>query len=239
MSFYSVGNILKCTPLPASAGFNIEITAKEAHGGILILPEGASFTRMRAEDEFIRSVRDIRAWIARVEEVYPGDQPFTVVTGHVKAKSWGIAAILPTTSHRKPCFNFLVAPPSSSSSSDASYWWQNYDSGSCHSGSVPSPALDNQCLFVRGFRIAKRKAFFLRRTVTERSSPTDRVSSATMLGRSSISHSTSSERQSARMLPANHLEEQARVTAVDQEIPPRNRVGDMECIPFQIIYIYI
>lgn len=80
-----------------------------------------------------------------------------LVTGVVKCNSWSIATILKSSRAHTGNVSLSLSPIASGSvSASPSHSWREYLHTMCHSGPEPPSENENQCLFIRGYRIMKQ-----------------------------------------------------------------------------------
>ncbi|KAF9011206.1 hypothetical protein BDQ17DRAFT_871896 [Cyathus striatus] len=135
----------------------------EDSGAILFMPYGAS-------EEDYKYERNLKDFIAKNAETWYratlqsgrdiDRHSLYLVTGCIKANSWGIATFRGTTSKRQ---SVLVIGESADPKDPAYIWKKSVKISSARTGPRPDSAIDiesklpdteNQCLFLRGFKIS-------------------------------------------------------------------------------------
>ena len=108
------------------------------------------------ESRFLRAIGSTKAWFKYASE--ERERRFTsliLVTGVIKCKSWNVAAISNSSrSHSGKLSLSLVSTVTGSLS--ASHYWRNNPSNMCRSGPHTPSLNENQCVFIRGYRVMKQ-----------------------------------------------------------------------------------
>ena len=102
---------------------------------------------------FVRSIENIRSWFNHATARDRIFTSLTLVTGHIKTKSWGVAAISNESNMGSISLNFSLTGGEGSIS--ASHSWQGYSPWMCNSGPRPPSCRRNQCVFIMGYKITK------------------------------------------------------------------------------------
>lgn len=122
----------------------------------MVAPDGATLTEVLEEERFLRSIESVGNWFKyAAEERHRRFKSLILVTGVVKCRSWSVAAIS-TSSRAQSGKVALSLMPSASGTLTASHSWREYIPTMCHSGPKPPSQAENQCVFVRGYRIMKQ-----------------------------------------------------------------------------------
>jgi hypothetical protein len=119
-----------------------------------VLPEGATCTIAKSAARFVRSIENVRSWFnhaAARDRIFTS---LTLITGHIKTNSWGVAAISNELNMGSISLNFSLTGGEGSIS--ASHSWQGYSPWMCNSGPRPPSCRRNQCVFIMGYKITKR-----------------------------------------------------------------------------------
>lgn len=120
-----------------------------------MLPDGASATFAKSEARFLRSIENAHSWFEHAEERDRVERSLILVTGHVKSRSWGVAAIANTARAGSVSLNFSLSEAVGSSLS-GSHSWQGYSPWMCNTGPRTPSRRSNQCVFLTGFKITRR-----------------------------------------------------------------------------------
>jgi hypothetical protein len=144
------------TPLPVAGELGWTFECSSQRGAVAVTPGGATLTEVLEEERFLRSIDSIKGWFQyAAEERYRRFTSLTLVTGVIKCNSWNVAAIS-NTSHTKSGKVSLCLVPAASGTLSISHSWREYRSNMCNSGPDPPSHTENQCVFVRGYRIMKQ-----------------------------------------------------------------------------------
>ncbi|KAJ7039346.1 hypothetical protein C8F04DRAFT_305523, partial [Mycena alexandri] len=147
---------------PLGAGAVVEISTASQTAAVLLLPDGASRTNLRPRRIFRDyALKHGQRWYAFVNGdldrmVENGD--LYLVTGVDKCSSWSLAAI---ENEAEGCGLSLKLKAASVGSASASCAWE-WECASCFANSGPRRRpeeeswTDNQCVFLRGFKVAIR-----------------------------------------------------------------------------------
>ncbi|KAL1676975.1 hypothetical protein EV122DRAFT_291440 [Schizophyllum commune] len=162
---------------PAGAGFGIEFSVGQDEGAILALPQGGSRRDAKQRRAYeVQIQRHGREWYTYVREtlgwtIDNGD--LYLVTGVDKAATWGALAFRDTQRSHDVCFQF-TATPVANAALRHQYQWRHLTSQSARQG--PDAAVlmygdggapaENQCVFVRGYKIMIRRELWPRRRAT-------------------------------------------------------------------------
>jgi hypothetical protein len=122
----------------------------------MVAPDGATLTEVLEEERFLRSIESVGRWFKyAAEERHRRFKSLILVTGVIKCRSWSVAAISNTSraSSGKVAFSLM---PAASGTLTASHSWRECIPTMCHSGPKPPSQTENQCVFVRGYRIMKQ-----------------------------------------------------------------------------------
>jgi hypothetical protein len=125
----------------------------------MVAPDGATLTEVLEEERFLRSIETVGNWFKyAAEERHRRFKSLTLVTGVIKCRSWSVAAISNSSrgSSGKVAFSLM---PAASGTLMASHSWRECLPTMCHSGPKPPSQTENQCVFVRGYRIMKQDPF--------------------------------------------------------------------------------
>jgi hypothetical protein len=145
-------------PARSSTGFSFRCFTTE--GAILALPDGASREDFRGIARFREyAAQNAESWYkyvngSRCRDAENGS--IYLVTGCDKTKSWGVASF----SDISGSFNLTFVPAvAGGGNTNNSFAWEHASSASTNSGPVPIEYVDgdrpqNQCTFIRGFKIS-------------------------------------------------------------------------------------
>lgn len=123
-------------------------------------------TIANCERRFSVAIENVLSWFQHAAERDRVANSLTLVTGHVKSKSWGVAAIANSSRASSASLTFSFGGTMGTSLS-VSHSWRGYSPWMYNTGpQTPSRNL-NQCLFIRGFRIMKRGKLSPLRFVSE------------------------------------------------------------------------
>ncbi|KAI5899405.1 uncharacterized protein SCHCODRAFT_02682424 [Schizophyllum commune H4-8] len=165
------------TIVPAGAGFGIEFSVGKDEGAILALPRGGSRRDARQRrayeiqiqrhgQEWYTYVRDTLGWMIDNGDLY-------LVTGVDKAATWGALAFRDTQRSREVSFQF-TATPVANAALRHQYQWRHITSQSARQGPDAGVQMydddgepaENQCVFVRGYKIMLRRELWSRTRAT-------------------------------------------------------------------------
>jgi hypothetical protein len=131
-----------------------------SEGAILTLPDGASREDCREIARFREyAAQHAESWYKYVNGSRgrdAGNGSIYLVTGYDKSKSWGVASF----SDVSGSFNLTFIPsPDEGGNTNYTFAWEHASSTSTNSGPVPIEYFDgdrpeNQCTFIRGFKIS-------------------------------------------------------------------------------------
>lgn len=113
-------------------------------------------TEALEEQQFLHSIESINSWFKyAAEKRHRQFKSLILVTGAIKCKSWSVAAIsnAECTNSGKVSISLLSAANGTLS---ASHFWREYRSHMCHSGPDSPSHTENQCVFIRGYRIMRQ-----------------------------------------------------------------------------------
>jgi hypothetical protein len=146
---YSADNSTRAS---TNIGAGIEFTCSTDKSAILVLPDGASNTNLKQPGKFLNLLTDDVAlrWLEAT-----GSSSLTLVTGCVKSRSWGVAAVSNTSRQASVSLNFSAAKVGGQFT--GSYSWQSSSGGHYRAGPKPPSNINNQCVFVRGFKVSSRR----------------------------------------------------------------------------------
>jgi hypothetical protein len=154
------------TPVGAGieAGWTFECSSQQ--GAVMVAPAGATLIEVLEEERFLRSIESVGSWFKyAAEERRRRFRSLILVTGVIKCRSWSVAAIS-NSSRANSGKVVLSLLPAASGTLIASHSWREYLPTMGHSGPKPSSQADNQCVFIRGYRIMKQDPILrLARTV--------------------------------------------------------------------------
>ncbi|TFK40123.1 hypothetical protein BDQ12DRAFT_734142 [Crucibulum laeve] len=130
-------------------------------GALLSLPDGASREDLKNEGHLAEYISANAEWWYEYAKNIAGRSidrnSLYLVTGYMKSKSWGIATYNPCPSERTNVFEFGKSP----FPDGPRYIWKQSNGGTARSGPCPDTEMEdssvpllNQCLFLRGFKIA-------------------------------------------------------------------------------------
>lgn len=124
----------------------------------MVAPSGAILLEACEEQRFLRAITNIDLWVKYAEDRNRNFDTLTLVTGVVKCSQWHIAAI--SNRSRAHSGNISLSLPSQGvgGTLSMSHSWNEYLPEMCHSGPEPPSETNNQCLFIRGYRILKRSS---------------------------------------------------------------------------------
>jgi hypothetical protein len=106
-------------------------------------------------ERFLKHLSDVKSWFAYAIDVcYRKCDSLILVTGVVKCKSWIIAAFNDYSREHSGNLSLSLNPVGSGSAS-ASHSWHQYRPTMSRSGPLLPTGTENQCLYVRGYRIMR------------------------------------------------------------------------------------
>jgi hypothetical protein len=139
-------------PVGIGAGINFACTCEK--GAILVLPDGAFREDLRRLEKFRHAAEhNAMAWYGHARNCGLNPESLYLVTGCVKTSSWGVASILNASEERSACLKFTAASVAEASAS-YSYLWETYSPVDVRNGPKPPSEVQNQCVFLRGFKIS-------------------------------------------------------------------------------------
>jgi len=153
--------------MPIGLGVGFQLTSSSKEGAVLLLPDGASRHDARRRQAFREyALRHAKSWYEFVNgtrgmEVANGS--LYLVTGCDKASSWGVASFSNKSREGQVSLKFTAVQAAGVS---VSWDWQCEEFGSVSIRSGPkrinddSPRPQNQCVFIRGFRVMIREGPF-------------------------------------------------------------------------------
>ncbi|KAL1712111.1 hypothetical protein EV715DRAFT_297385 [Schizophyllum commune] len=160
--------------VPAGAEFGVEFSVEKEEGAILALPQGGSRrdaqnlkeyeTQIRRHaKEWYEYVRETRGWKIDNGDLY-------LITGMDKALSWGALAFRDAQRSHEASFRFTTIA-AASTGLRLQYQWRHLTSQSARQGpdaralicGVDGTPVENQCVFIRGYKIMIRREFWPRR----------------------------------------------------------------------------
>lgn len=136
------------------AGINFDFSSQE--GAVLVLPDGASREDLHEymKQDFYNRLTDeiVLQWLefARAPSI-------VLVTGWAKSRSWAVAAVSNSSKDRSMSLKFSAVK--ASGGFFASFRWESSSPGHVRAGPSTPSVTDNQCIFLRGFRLSSRKSF--------------------------------------------------------------------------------
>jgi hypothetical protein len=143
-------------PLEAGASWQFECSSQK--GAVAVAPNGAISVDTPEEKRFLKCLDKIPDWFDYAENIRErtlDNNSLTLVTGVVKCSMWGVAALLNSSSSNGGQLSLSLTPAVSVDAS-SSHSWSNYQPTMCGSGPKPRSEINNQCLFIRGYRIMKQ-----------------------------------------------------------------------------------
>lgn len=153
--------------LHAGIGAGIHFTCSSSQGAILLLPDGASRVDLRNLKKFrSHAAKNALAWYEYVNgslgrEAANGS--LYLVTGCDKATSWGVASFSHASKESGVSLKFTAAKLVEGSASYA-YSWETYSPAAVRTGpkrgTVAHDQPQNQCAFIRGFKLSVREGVF-------------------------------------------------------------------------------
>ncbi|KAF9078140.1 hypothetical protein BDP27DRAFT_346464 [Rhodocollybia butyracea] len=152
MSFQPTQEHIQGVPYEVGAGLSFDCRSPE--GALLILPEGGKSIDHRDVGKFLQYAKDYaKAWFyyTNASPHQSGAQSLYLITGCDKTRAWGVA-----------CFRDAVydvhlefIPRTVENDARPIYWFSREDYAAARSGA--DDEFKNQCVFLRGFKIALRK----------------------------------------------------------------------------------
>jgi hypothetical protein len=144
------------SPLPLNVGIGWNIECSSQRGAVVVAPEGATLIEAIEEQRFLRCIESAKGWFQHAKDnenrVF---NSLILVTGVIKCKSWTVAAILNSSHTQSGKVSFSLTA-SGGGSLSASHSCHEYHSPMWHSGPTPPSQKENQCLFIRGYRIMQQ-----------------------------------------------------------------------------------
>jgi hypothetical protein len=153
--------------MPVGLGVGFQLTSSSKEGAVLLLPDGASRRDARRRGAFREyALRHAKSWyefvnVTREMEVANGS--LYLVTGCDKASSWGVASFSNESRDGQVSLKFVALQ---AASGKVSWDWEceAFSSVSIRSGpkrvNEDEPRPQNQCVFIRGFRVMIREGPF-------------------------------------------------------------------------------
>ncbi|KAJ7744180.1 hypothetical protein B0H16DRAFT_995457 [Mycena metata] len=144
---------------PVGVGAVIEVSTASKKAAVLLLPDGASRLNLRFLNKFRQlALKHAKSWYAFVTGLGTmlENGELYLITGVDKSAAWGVAA---AESQSEDCNISLKLKAAQVGSTTGSYAWQ-WESGGEFADLGPrrppgeSPSIQNQTVFLRGFRIA-------------------------------------------------------------------------------------
>lgn len=161
---------LTCRLVPAGAGAGIQLTTSSKEGAVLLLPQGASRTDTRKIPRFARyAIKHGLDWykFANEEDFGLENGSLYLVTGCDKASAWGVASFYNASTEGEISLKFTAAQVASGRVSCA-WKWETYSPASVRSGPIRAEGEEqrgkNQCVFVRGLKVAISDSLWTRKT---------------------------------------------------------------------------
>ncbi|KAJ7595131.1 hypothetical protein C8J56DRAFT_1124062 [Mycena floridula] len=146
--------------IPIEFGGGFEFKSSSSHGGILVLPDGASritYRNLSRLKEFI--LENIQLWFGYANGARGRETShLCLVTGCDKSRSWGTAAFSTSNSEQEVSLKFVAA----NLEGGFSYTWNTVNSAAVRVSSIPCP-FQNQTVFIRGFNLTQRMSRFGKR----------------------------------------------------------------------------
>jgi hypothetical protein len=135
------------------AGWTFECSSQK--GAVMVAPEGATLTEVLEEKRFLHSIASVGSWFKYADEEHRCFKSLILVTGVIKCRSWSVAAVANSsrTNSGKVTFSLM---PAASGTLTASHSWSESLPNMGHSGPTPASQMENQCVFIRGYRIMKQ-----------------------------------------------------------------------------------
>jgi hypothetical protein len=156
-TFHTNAVISRVNTDESSVGFSFRCSAPD--GAILTLPDGASREDFRAVALFREyAARNAKSWYQYVNGPRGRDAEngsLYLITGCDKSKFWGVASF----SGVSRSFNLTFSPTAIEGNTNRPFKWEHASPASTKCGPVPPEYFDgdlpqNQCTFIRGFKIA-------------------------------------------------------------------------------------
>lgn len=139
---------------PVGIGAGIDFSCTCEKGAILVLPDGACREDLRRLEKFRHAAEQhAMAWYEHARHCGLNPESLYLVTGCVKTSSWGVASILNASEERSACLKFTAASVAGAGAS-YSYSWETHSPADVRSGPKPPSEVQNQCVFLRGFKIS-------------------------------------------------------------------------------------
>ncbi|KAJ6514740.1 hypothetical protein DFH09DRAFT_1196186 [Mycena vulgaris] len=128
---------------------------------MLVLPEGASREKLLPLQTFRAHARKHgQQWCNFAGDRLPSNGSLFIVTGCDKTASWGIATASTASGAISVSLKF-TAVGMAEGSLRPRYEWQEFGSATVRSSREDgSPRTENQCIFIRGFFVPRRKPLF-------------------------------------------------------------------------------
>jgi hypothetical protein len=122
----------------------------------MVAPSGATLLEAYEERLFLRAITNIDLWVKYAEDRNRDFESLTLVTGVVKCNKWHIAAISNHSHAHGGNISLSLLSQGIGGTLSMSHSWNEYLPKMCHSGPAPPSETNNQCLFIRGYKIMKR-----------------------------------------------------------------------------------
>lgn len=139
--------------LGIGAGINITCSTQADKSAILVLPDGAICEHLWNPEQYINSLTAdmVIQWLESTRST-----SLLLVTGYVKSRSWGVAAVSNTSSQGS--VSLTLSATKVGGQFTGSYGWQTTSGGHHRSGPLTPSNKNNQCVFVRGYSVSSQKS---------------------------------------------------------------------------------
>jgi hypothetical protein len=144
----------------ASIGGSIDFNWSSKTGAILVLPQGAARETLRNSDFAYHYVaKNCAKWFSYACERRRTQDPGSLyfVTGHHKTNAYGLATVSDTSNSGS--LKFCATAPVVQGSASIGYTWVRCGAAIPRAGPEQPSDNKNQCVFVSGFTITKKKVF--------------------------------------------------------------------------------
>jgi hypothetical protein len=174
--FYCLTFVVRFLNIPAGVGASYSFTSSSSEAAILTLPEGAARQDLSNLTQFRRhAIENTIRWYQFVNGTLGCEAPngsLYLVTGCDKCTTWGIASVACTSETNAISLKFTAARVAEASAT-YKYSWETHCPATVRIGPElcdGAERLQNQCVFMRGFKLTVREGMAALRGRTKVSS---------------------------------------------------------------------
>ena len=146
--------------IPVDVSADYSFTSASSEAAILALPAGASRQDLLSINKFRRhAIENAIRWYEFVNGTLGREVPngsLYLVTGCDKSTTWGIASVAGATQANTLSLRFTAAQLLQASA-EYTYSWETYCPATVRIGPSGLSPLQNQCIFLRGFKLTLRE----------------------------------------------------------------------------------